>query len=92
MAPWSGLKLLKIQENVFTTLAIEFLIAGAAFKLNSKGLKPAYGTGMLLKEIKDVVLHNDGDRELSTEINKLKDIVKDRKIFKKLKDKNYLEC
>ena len=92
MAPWSGLKLLKIQENVFTILAIELLIAGAAFKLNSKGLKPAYGTGMLLKEIKDVVLYNDGDRELNTEINKLKDIIIDRKIFKKLKDKNYLEC
>jgi histidine ammonia-lyase len=92
MAPWSGLKLLKIQENVFTILAIELLIAGAAFKLNSKGLKPAYGTGMLLKEIKDVVLYNDGDRELNTEINKLKDIIIYRKIFKKLKDKNYLEC
>ncbi len=47
---------------------------------------------MLLKEIKDVVLYNKGDRELNTEINKLKDIVIDRKIFKKLKDKNYLEC
>ena len=47
---------------------------------------------MLLKEIKDVVLYNDGDRELNTEINKLKDIIIYRKIFKKLKDKNYLEC
>ena len=92
MAPWSGLKLLKIQENVFTILAIELLIAGAAFKLNSKDLKPAYGTGMLLKEIKDVVLYNNGDRELNTEINKLKHIIIDCKIFKKLKDKNYLEC
>ena len=77
---------------MFTILAIELLIAGAAFKLNSKGLKPAYGTGLLLKEIKDVILHNTGDRELSTEINNLKDIIIDRKIFKKLKNKNYLEC
>ena len=91
MAPWSGLKLLKIQENVFTILAIELLIAGAAFKLNSGGLKPAHGTGIFLKEIKDIVLYNDGDRELSTEINVLKDIIIDCKIFKKLKDKNYLE-
>ena len=92
MAPWSGLKLLKIQENVFIILAIELLIAGAAFKLNSAGLKPAYGTGLLHKKIKDFVLYNKGDRELNTEINKLKDIITDRKIFKKLKDKNYLEC
>ena len=92
MAPWSGLKLLKIQENVFTILAIELLIAGAGFKLNCKGLKPADGTGMLLKEIKDVVYYNKGDRELNTEINQLKDIIINPKIYKKLRDKNYLEC
>jgi len=71
---------------------VEILIAAEAFKLNSKCLKHEYGTGMLLKEIKDVVLYDDGDRELNTEINKLKDIIIYRKIFKKLKDKNYLEC
>ena len=77
---------------MFTILAIELLIAGAANKLNCSGLKPAYGTGILLKEIKNIVLYGNGDRELNTEINKLKEIVVDRKIFKKLKDKNYLEC
>ena len=91
MAPWSGLKLLKIQENVFTILAIELLIACAAFKLKSAGLKPAHGTGMLLKEINNIVLYNKGDRELNTEINNLKDVIVKGKVFKKLKDKNYLE-
>ena len=46
MAPWAGSKLLKIQDNVSNILAIELLIAGAAFKLNNSKLKP--GKGCLL--------------------------------------------
>ena len=32
-----------------------------------------------------------GDRELSSEINSLKSVIDDGKIFKKLKNKGYLE-
>ena len=91
MAPWAGSKLLKIQDNVSNILAIELLIAGAAFKLNNSKLKPGKGTGLILKHIKHIIRSDMGDRELSSEINSLKAVIDDGKIFEKLKNKGYLE-
>jgi histidine ammonia-lyase len=91
MAPWAGSKLLKIQDNVSNILAIELLIAGAAFKLNNSKLKPGKGTGLILKHIKHIIRSDAGDRELSSEINSLKAVIDDGKIFEKLKNKGYLE-
>jgi|TARA_B110000914_G_scaffold226079_1_gene249060 histidine ammonia-lyase len=91
MAPWAGFKLLKIQKNVLSILAIELLIAGASFSLYHSKLKPGKGTSLLLKNIRNIINAKSGDRSLTDEINKLKDIIEDGRIFKTLKSKGFLE-
>ena len=90
MAPWAGFKLLKIQKNVLNILAIELLIAGASFSLYHSKLKPGKGTSLLLKKIRNIINAKSGDRSLTDEINKLKDIIEERKIFETLKSKGFL--
>lgn len=91
MAPWAGSKLLKIQKNVLSILAIELLIAGASFSLYHSKLKPGKGTSLMLKNIQNIIKAEKGDRSLTTEINELKDIIENGKIFRILKSKGLLE-
>jgi len=91
MAPWAGSKLLTIQKNVLSILAIELLIAGAAFTIYHSKLKPGNGTSFLLKNIQNIINAKKGDRSLTMEINKLKAIIENGKIFKELKSKGLLE-
>ena len=91
MAPWAGSKLLTIQKNVLNILAIELLIASASFTLYHSKLKPGKGTSLLLKNIQNIINAKKGDRSLTIEINKLKDIIENGKIFKILKNKGLLE-
>jgi len=91
MAPWAGSKLLTIQKNVLSILAIELLIAGAAFTIYHSKLKPGNGTSFLLKNIQNIINAKKGDRSLTMEINKLKAIIENGKIFKELKSKGFLE-
>ena len=91
MAPWAGSKLLTIQKNVLYILAIELLIASASFTLYHSKLKPGKGTSLLLKNIQNIINAKKGDRSLTIEINKLKDIIENGKIFKILKNKGLLE-
>ena len=76
MAPWAGLKLLQIQENVRQILAIELLVASAACTLFHQGCKSGKGTTPILKHIQGVVPFHKGDRVLSGEIRALSDMIK----------------
>ena len=75
MAPWAGLKLLQIQENVRQILAIELLVASAACTLFHDGLRPGKGTAPILEHIQRMVPFHKGDRVLSGEINTLSDLI-----------------
>jgi hypothetical protein len=46
---------------------------------------------LLLKNIRNIINAKSGDRSLTDEINKLKDIIEDGRIFKTLKSKGFLE-
>ena len=67
------------------------LIAGASFTLYHSKLKPGKGTSFLLENIQDIIKAKKGDRSLTKEINKLKAVIENGKIFKKLKSKGLLE-
>ena len=91
MAPWSGYKLLAIQENVKKILAIEMLVSCAAHYLCHTKLKPGDGTSCIINAARSVLKISEGDRELSDEINKLVSIISDGELLSKLKKENYLE-
>ena len=91
MAPWAGYKLLKIQENVTKILSIEMLIGCAAYDLRHSELKPGVGTRHIINRAKDIVENSKGDRELTSEINRLDSMISNGDIVTILKNKNYLE-
>ena len=91
MAPWSGYKLLAIQENVKKILAIEMLVSCAANYLCHTKLEPGNGTSCIINATRSVLKISEGDRELSDEINKLVSIISDGELLSKLKKENYLE-
>ena len=76
MAPWAGLKLLQIQDNIATILAIELLVSGAANFIGCSNMKSGKGTKKVIKSLSDKCYFNDGDRSLSNEIKTLKDYIK----------------
>ena len=86
MAPWAGLKLLQIQENVRQILAIELLVASAACTLFHDGLRPGKGTAPILEHIQRMVPFQKGDRVLSGEINTLSDLIGTGKIVSLVKE------
>ena len=86
MAPWAGLKLLQIQENVRQILAIELLVASAACTLFHGGLRPGKGTDPILEHIQRLVPFQKGDRVLSGEINTLSDLIGTGKIVSLVKE------
>ena len=86
MAPWAGLKLLQIQENVRQILAIELLVASAACTLFHGGLRPGKGTAPILEHIQRMVPFQKGDRVLSGEINTLSDLIGTGKIVSLVKE------
>ena len=89
MAPWAGYKLLKIQENVTKILSIEMLIGCAAYDLRHSELKPGVGTRHIINRAKDIVENSKGDRELTSEINRLDSMISNGDIVTILKNKNY---
>ncbi len=86
MAPWAGLKLLQIQENVRQILAIELLVASAACTLFHDGLRPGKGTAPILEHIQRMVPFHKGDRVLSGEINTLSDLIGTGKVVSLVKE------
>jgi histidine ammonia-lyase len=71
MAPWAGIKLLQIQQNLRHILAIELIVAGAANQIASPNLNPGKGTGAVLNILKSVCKYQNGDRVLSGEIESI---------------------
>lgn len=70
MAPWAGLKLLQILENLYRILAIEALAAGAAIEAQ----RPLHSTPQLekaLAEIRGIAPVHTGDRRLDKDISRL---------------------
>ena len=76
MAPWAGMKLLQIQDNVATILAIELLVSGAANFIGSSNMNPGKGTREVIKSLRDKCFFGNGDRPLSNEIKTLKNYIK----------------
>ena len=75
MAPWAGLKLLSIQNNLSNILAIELMVAGAANKHISYDLRSGKGTAPVIKFLNENCSYSDGDRYLSPEIKKVSDSI-----------------
>jgi histidine ammonia-lyase len=71
MAPWAGIKLLQIQQNLRHILAIELIVAGAANQIASPNLNPGKGTGAVLNILKSVCKYQNGDRVVSGEIESI---------------------
>ena len=55
MAPWSGYKLLAIQENVKKILAIEMLVSCAAHYLCHSKLEPGNGTSCIINAARGAI-------------------------------------
>ena len=89
MAPWSGYKLLAIQENV-KILAIEMLVSCAAHYLCHSKLDAGNGTSSIINAARGVLKYPRAIG-VSDEINKLVSIISDGVLLSKLKKENYLE-
>ena len=76
MAPWSGYKLIKIQENLVRILSIELIVAGAANKIASLNLKPGKGTLPVLNILNKYCSFDAGDRSLTEEIECISTIIR----------------
>ena len=81
MAPWAGLKLMNIQNNIDSILSIELIVAGAANYIGSSKLNPAKGTMPILNELKKHCSFQDGDRALYHEIEDVTKIVQSGEIL-----------
>ena len=75
MAPWAGNKLFEIQSNVSSILAIELIVAGAANTIGSRTLSAGKGTTPALKILNDHCDYDKGDRPLSSEIQKITQVI-----------------
>jgi histidine ammonia-lyase len=76
MAPWAGLKLLQIQDNIATILAIELLVSGAANFIGCLSMNPGKGTRKVIESLSKKCSFDSGDRPLSNEIKILKNYIK----------------
>ena len=91
MAPWSGQKLLKIQENIFNIIAIELMVSGAANFISSSIDKSGKGSKLILELLNSVCNYKIGDRTLTKEIELIRNLVKSRKLYETLDKKINLE-
>lgn len=91
MAPWAGQKLLKIQDNIFNIIAIEFLVSGAANFISSSVDKSGKGSKIIIKLLNSICSYEKGDRTLTKEIELIKNLVKDGKINEIVNKKINLE-
>ena len=91
MAPWSGQKLLKIQENIFNIIAIELMVSGAANFISSSIDKSGKGSKLILELLNSVCNYKVGDRTLTKEIKLIRNLVKSRKLYETLDKKINLE-
>jgi len=76
MAPWAGLKLLGICENVATILAIELLAAALAID-DQRPLRTTAGLEALHGNIRAAVPDSPGDHRLDRDIRTVTDLVRD---------------
>jgi len=74
MAPWAGLKLLGICDNVATILAIELLAAALAID-DQRPLRTTRGLEILHSRIRTAVPDSPGDHRLDREIRVVADLV-----------------
>ncbi|MFL2982871.1 MAG: histidine ammonia-lyase [Candidatus Neomarinimicrobiota bacterium] len=84
MAPWAGNKLIDIQNNVCSILAIELIVAGAANAIASSRMKPGKGTAHLLEILNNYCRYNRGDRPLNDEIEKVTKLIMSGEILNKV--------
>ncbi len=75
MAPWAAQKLLNIQYNISSIIAIELIVAGAANFIASNKFVPGKGTGPILEILKNHCDYNNGDRHLTSEIENITDLI-----------------
>ena len=84
MAPWAGNKLIDIQSNVSSILAIELIVAGAAHSIASSKMKSGKGTIHLIDILREHCKYEQGDRPLSSEINKISHLIMSGEILNKV--------
>ncbi|MCP1727157.1 histidine ammonia-lyase [Natronospira proteinivora] len=75
MAPWAGLKLTRLCDNLARILAIELLTASRAVELQSP-LKTTMELQKLLSWIRDIVPAHTGDRRMDGDIEELADALR----------------
>ena len=91
MAPWAGIKLLQIQDNLSNILAIELIVAGAANYFAFKDVQPGQGTELILDLLKSKCRYNKGDRVFSKEIETISNIIKKHELIKIVNQKISVE-
>ena len=91
MAPWAGHKLLSIQKNLSTILAIELIVAGAANTLASSALQAGRGTGPVLTLLGAYCAYRTGDRPLASEINSVAQCIQSGLLLKTVSQSIHLE-
>ena len=84
MAPWAGNKLIDIQSNICSILAIELIVAGAANSIASSKTKSGKGTIHLIDILRKHCNYEQGDRPLSLEINKIAHLIMSGDVLNKV--------
>jgi histidine ammonia-lyase len=91
MAPWAGQKLLKIQDNIFNIISIELMVSGAANYISSSINKSGKGSKAILKLLNAICNYKTGDRSLTKEIESIRDIVINGKLYEAVNKEINLE-
>ena len=91
MAPWAGLKLIRIQKNINRILAIELIVAGAANSFISSNLKSGHGTSKVLDILKKFCAFSKGDRSLTSEIKSVYNILSSGQLYRDISQHLTLE-
>jgi len=91
MAPWAGMKLLQIQQNVRYIIAVELIIAGAANNIASEKIRSGKGTGIVLKILSSTCNYENGDRILSGEIESIAKVIKNGELVNAVTKQNFME-
>tara|TARA_B100001250_G_scaffold413410_1_gene447452 strand:+ start:5473 stop:6999 length:1527 start_codon:yes stop_codon:yes gene_type:complete len=81
MAPWAGQKLLKIQDNIFNIIAIELMVSGAANFISSSVNKSGKGSKVIIELLNSICNYKKGDRTLTKEIELIRNIVENGKLY-----------
>ncbi len=91
MAPWAGMKLLNIQDNLTNILAIELLIAGAANHFAFRDIQPGKGTEPVINLLRSKCKYHKGDRVYSKEIEMISDIINNYELINIVNQKISME-